>query len=45
MMSQLSRDGVLTVSAPKLAVEGSSSRPIPIAAAPIEEKKKKMCSK
>uniref|UniRef100_A0A914WT86 SHSP domain-containing protein n=1 Tax=Plectus sambesii TaxID=2011161 RepID=A0A914WT86_9BILA len=37
--SQLSHDGVLTVSAPKVAIEGKPERHIPISAAPNEEKK------
>uniref|UniRef100_A0A914WVU4 SHSP domain-containing protein n=1 Tax=Plectus sambesii TaxID=2011161 RepID=A0A914WVU4_9BILA len=39
--SQLSRDGVLTISTPKLAIEGKQERVIPISAAPNEEKKAK----
>jgi crystallin alpha B len=37
VVSHLSRDGVLTVSAPKLALNAPQSRTVPIQAAPAEK--------
>ncbi len=38
VVSQLSPDGILTVTAPKLALNSPQSRNVPIQAAPVEKK-------